>query len=166
MEKELIIEMRQAIKLGELAKVTKLLTNNKGLIDAETPFGTFLHDATSYGKYEIAEYLINNKMDVNKKGGTRKSSAMATASFKGYIDIVKLLYDNGATLDTSTFEGNPLFAAIPNNHVDVAKFLIDKGIDLTASYAIGKIDNCDALEYARQYGATEIYNYLKEKMQK
>lgn len=30
----------------------------------------------------------------------------------------------------------------------------------------GKIENCDALEYARQYGQMEIYDYIKERLHK
>ena len=77
----------------------------------------------------------------------------------------KLHLEPGFTklLDAGTFEANPLFSAIYNNHFDVAKYLIDNGIDLKAAYAIGELDNCDALEYARQYGRTEIADYIKEK---
>ncbi len=47
----------------------------------------------------------------------------------------------------------------------MVKFLVENGIDITASYPIGKLDNIDAYEYARQFGQTEIANYLKEKLE-
>lgn len=47
----------------------------------------------------------------------------------------------------------------------MAKFLIDKGIDLTASYSIGELENVDAYEYARQFGQLEIADYIKEKLE-
>ncbi len=165
-DKETIKEMCQAIKGNNLLDVQKLVGENQDILNKKTVLGSFLDVASTFGKYEMVQYFIQCGIDVNRKDGLGKSSALTTASFKGYLDIVKLLYDHGAILDTSTFEGNPLFAAIYNNHVEVAKFLIDKGIDLTASYAIGKLDSCDALEYAREYGATEIYNYIKDKMHK
>ena len=59
---------------------------------------------------------------------------------------------------------NPLFAAIYGGYYEVAKYLIDNGIDITAKYHIGKLENVDAYEYARQFGQTEIANYLKDKM--
>lgn len=47
----------------------------------------------------------------------------------------------------------------------MAKFLIDKGIDITVSYSIGKLENVDAYEYARQFGQLEIADYIKEKLE-
>ena len=88
------------------------------------------------------------------------------AAFNGNLDILKLLYENGAIFDEESFEGNPLFAAIYNGHFEVVKFLVDKGINLDVHYAVGDFDAIDAYEYARQYGRTEISNYLKEKMGK
>lgn len=161
-----IREMHQAIEKGELNRVKALVANNEGILNEKTPFGTFLHDAASEGAFDIVKFLIECGVDVNEKGGSRDGAAITEASFEGYIDIVKLLIDNGALLDTSTFARNPLFAAIYNNHTDVAKFLIDKGIDLTVTYPIGSIDKCDAHEYARQYGCSEIVKYIEEKLKK
>lgn len=84
--------------------------------------------------------------------------------YSGHLEVVKLLVQNGAILDVSTAAKNPLFAAIYNGHFDIVKFLVEKGIDYKASYKIGSIENCDAYEYARQYGRKEIAEYLKEKM--
>ena len=49
-------------------------------------------------------------IDVNKKGGARDGGALTVAAFKGHLDMVKFLYDNGAILDVSTFARNPLIA--------------------------------------------------------
>lgn len=162
MDKELIKEMRKAIKSNDIEKVKELLGNNSNLLETETPFGTFLHDAATYGMYDMAKLLVESGIDVNKKGGVRDSSALTAAAFRGYIRIVELLYENGAALDTSTFSRNPLFATISEGHIDVVRFLVEKGIDLKADYAIGDLEHVDAYEYARQYGQTEIANYLKE----
>ncbi len=161
MDKSILIDMRKAIKNNDLDKIKYLIENNKGILDEETPFGTFLHDAASYGKTEIVKYFIECGIDVNKNGGARNGSALTEAAFEGKMDIVKILFDNGALLDVSTFPRNPLFAAIANNHFDIAKFLVENGIDLEAHYSIGDLEQVDAYEYARQYGRTEIAEYLK-----
>lgn len=67
-------------------------------------------------------------------------------------------------MDTKTFANNALFTAIAARNVEISKYLIDQGIDLTATYHIGDIENCDAMEYARQYGLTEVYDYIKERL--
>ena len=104
-------------------------------------------------------------MDVNRNGGISGGSPVRSAARHGYLDVINLLYQSGAKLDVSEATKNPLFGAICNGHYEVAKFLIDKGIDITASYSIGKLDNVDAYEYARQFGQTQIASYLKEKLE-
>lgn len=164
MDKELIKEMRQAIKKNDLDTIKYLIDNNEGLLDVVTTFGTFLHDASTFGMYDVAKYFVECGIDINRKGGVGDSSALTRAAFKGYKNIVELLYENGAHLDVSSFDRNPLFAAIYNGHIDVVRFLVEKGIALKEYYAIGDLEKVDAYEYARQYGQTEIANYLKDNM--
>lgn len=165
MEKEIIRLMRESIKKGNLEMVQQLLKDNKGLLNVMTPFGTWLQVAASRGQIDIVKYLIKCGIDVNARGeGMAEGGALKDAAFQGHLKIVKCLYRNGAELDVSNGTRNPLFAAIYNGHFDVVKFLVESGIDITASYHIGKLDNVDAYEYARQFGQTEIANYLKEKL--
>ena len=164
MEKELLVEMRQAIKKNDINKVKMIVEKNTWIVNEVTVFGTFLHDAANKGFIDIAQYLIDCGIDVNKKAGTCDASAITEAAFKGHLDMVKLLYQNGTILDVSTLARNPLFAAIYNNHFDVVKYLVEKGIDLSPSYGLGDYDSLNAYQYAKLYGRTEIANYLKERM--
>ena len=165
MEREMIKEMRKAIKNNEIESVKIMILNNEGILDVITPFGTFLHDAAMYGMYDVAKYLIECGIDVNRKGGARDSSALTVAAFKGHRNIVELLFKCGTELDVSSFDRNPLFAAIYNGHFDVVRFLIEHGIDQKVSYIVGDLERVDAYEYARQYGQKEIAEYLKNSMQ-
>lgn len=153
--------MRKAIKKNDLEKVKFLTENNKGILEEETPFGTWLEVSADLNQIELVRFFLECGIDVNKSCGISEGGPIKSASFEGNLDIVKLLLDSGAKFDVSTAERNPLFAAIYNDHFDVVKFLVEKGIDIKASYPIGDIDNCDAYEYARQYGRTEIAEYLK-----
>ena len=157
--------MRQAIKNGNLELVKNLIKNNEGLLDVIPPFGSWLQVAAAHGKLDIVIYLIECGIDVNIVGGITDDNALGNAAFNGYLDIVKLLYKNGALLDTSKATGNPLFAAIYGGHYDIVQFLVESGIDITASYSIGKLENVDAYEYDRQFGQLEIAEYIKEKLE-
>lgn len=162
MEKELIKKMRQAIKQGDTVTVKNMLENNEELIDAETPFGTWLQVASAHGQIEMVRFLIERGMDVNKSVGISDGGPIKNAAFNGHIDIVKLLYEHGATLDVSEATKNPLFAAIYNGHFEVVRFLVEKGINLKVYYAIGNLNKVNAYEYAKQYGQTEIANYVQD----
>lgn len=164
MNKETIKSMRQAIKEGELNTVKELLSANEGLLVVDTVFGSWLHVAADQGKIDILKYLIECGIDINCNGGISGGDALHSAARHGYVDIIDILYINGAKLDTSEATKNPLFAAICNGHYEVAKYLVDNGIDITVSYSIGQLENVDAYEYARLFGRTEIASYLKVKL--
>lgn len=149
---------------NKINEIKEFLNTKQEILNDVTPMGTLIEIAASEGKKDIVDYLIEKGSDVNLGGGLEESP-LVEASLRGYSEIVDLLLSKGAKMDVSSFEANPLFAAISNGQNEIAIKLINKGIDITAKYDIGEIKNCDAMEYARQYGCTEIYNYLKEKLE-
>lgn len=148
---------------NKINEIKEFLNTKQEILNDVTPMGTLIEIAASEGKKDIVDYLIEKGSDVNLGGGLEESP-LVEASLRGYSEIVDLLLSKGAKMDVSSFEANPLFAAISNGQSEIAIKLINKGIDISAKYDIGEIKNCDAMEYARQYGCTEIYNYLKEKL--
>ena len=72
--------------------------------------------------------LVELGSNINTLGGVY-GGALNEAASEGHIDIVRYLLSCGADMDTSEPERNPLFGAISNEHVDIAKLLIESGID-------------------------------------
>ena len=163
MIKENIREMKNAIKNDDLNFVKNMIESQSVNINEVTSLGSFLHIAVRKAKYKIAEYLIDAGIDLELLSEYPKITALSEAVLGGEINIVKLLCDKGAKLDTLTSENNPLFFAISGRKVEIAKYLIDAGIDIYATYKIGEIENCDACEWAKKWGAREVYDYLIEK---
>lgn len=163
MIKENIREMRNAIKNDDLTFVKNMIESQSVNINEVTSLGSFLHIAASEAKYKIAEYLIDAGIDLELLSEYPKITAVSEAVLGGEINIVKLLCDKGAKLDTLTSENNPLFFAISGRKVEIAKYLIDVGIDIYATYKIGEIENCDACEWAKKWGTKDVYDYLIEK---
>ena len=164
LDKEKIKVVRNAIKQNDLNLVKSLVMEDKELMNADTVFGSWLHVAAAHGKVEIAEFLIECGLDVNRNGGISGGTPVRCAASDGHLDVIKLLHQNGAMFDVSEATKNPLFGAICNGHYEVAKYLIENGIDITIKYPIGKLDNVDAYEYARQFGQTKIADFIKEKL--
>ncbi|EEM91919.1 ankyrin repeat domain-containing protein [Bacillus thuringiensis] len=129
-----------------------------------TLFGTWLHVAAKKGYFGIVEYLVHKGIDVNTKGDIFDDSPLRVAAGEGDLEIVKYLIETGAELDVSLANRNPLFGAIYGGHNEVAEFLVEKGIDISIRYTGESIKNLDAYEYAREFGQTEIAEYLKQKM--
>lgn len=162
MDKEIVKSMRNAIKNGNLDLVKELLMDNEGLLEVNTVFGSWLHIAASYGRIDIASYLIDCGIDVNRNGDISGGNPIRSAAENGQIEMVELLYNNGAVFDVSEATKNPLFGAIYGGHYNVVQFLVEHGIDITKYYAIGEMDKVDACEYAKQLGQTEIERYLQK----
>ena len=160
-QRKIVKTMRNAIKSGNLDVVKELLGNNDDLLEANTVFGSWLHIASSYGKIDIASYLIDRGIDVNRNGDISGGNPIRSAAENGQIEMVELLYNHGTVFDVSEATKNPLFGAIYGGHVSVVRFLVEHGIDIAIYYSIGQSDKVDACEYAKQLGQTEIERYLR-----
>ena len=163
-QSKIVKSMRNAIKNGNLDMVTELLRNNEGLLEVNTVFGSWLHIAASYGRIDIASYLIDCGIDVNRNGDISGGNPMRSAAENGQIDMIELLYNSGTVFDVSDATKNPLFGAIYGGHYNVVQFLVEHGIDIAKYYSIGELDKIDACEYAKLLGKTEIERYLRKKL--
>jgi ankyrin repeat protein len=160
--KEDIMAVHNAIKRGNASEVTRLLSGNQDLISVWTPFGTWVHDAASYGEVPIVKWLLQQGLNVNAYDEDNPTPPLAIAAAEGFVDVARLLIESGATLDTSDSVRNPLLSAIVGGHSDahaeVAQLLIDRGIDTTVRYS--NLHNMNAMEFAQQYGCNNIVAIL------
>lgn len=165
-EKSINKTIRNAIKLGDINEVKRLIGDNPEFLHSMTPFGTWLHVAAKKGHFGIVEYLVHKGIDVNTKGDIFDSSSLRLAAGAGHLEIVKYLIEAGAELDVTLAKRNPLFGAIYGGHKEVVEFLVEKGIDISIRYTGENFKNMNAYEYAEEFGQTEIAAYIKRKMDK
>ncbi|MBA4016360.1 MAG: hypothetical protein C0483_04155 [Pirellula sp.] len=165
-DSNLVMPIHRAIKQGNLLEVTRLIADDKSLLHMWTPFGTWLHDASSHGKLNIVQWLLSQGLDVNAYNESNESPPLADASANGHVDVVKLLIESGAFLDTSDSIRNPLFSAIAGDISDantaVAKLLIDSGIDTRVKYNGKYMKDMDALAFAKEWGRSDIVRLLEK----
>ncbi|MDC2866687.1 suppressor of fused domain protein [Bacillus sp. BP-3] len=153
--------IRTAIKQNNVERVVELIGSDMELLNMDMgPFGTFLHVAATHGKLEIVKRLIELGADINKRGGVYGGGALNQAASKGQIEIVRYLLSCGAEIDVGEPERNPLFGAIQGGYVDIAKLLIENGIDVHVKYTGEYMKNMDALAFAHEQGQMEIANLL------
>lgn len=157
-----IRKVQDAIRAGDIETVKEMILG--GTVDVnEIIFGkTFLHTASICNQLEIAKFLIESGIDLNRLDRA-KSSALINAVIKGNLEMVKLLCESGAELDTSDPDNNALFRAGSRHQEEIAQYLVDKGIDIYKTYHIGDMENCDAYIWADKWGAIEISAILDEK---
>ncbi|MGZ8251646.1 MAG: ankyrin repeat domain-containing protein [Methylophilaceae bacterium] len=161
-------EIHSAIRDGKTNLAISLLEKNKeqGILQFMSPFGTWLHDAASYGRLELVKYLLQVGVDMNLKGGVLGGNALNSAVSGGFIDVVDYLLKNAAEMDVSNSEYNPLFSAIYKGNLPIVKLLITHGIDFKYTYERNlnsKIDYIDAESFAIERGENKIAEYLHTK---
>lgn len=144
------------------------------------PEQSLLSIAASYGRYNIAKYLIQKGAIIDDQD-EYGSTPLHFAAMKGHLNIVKLLIENGADVNkqaqkkyirlygidtnktTGTFE-TPLHKACHLGHLDIVKYLIGQGARLDMVDYFGKVaiqwsmKSDDFIQTGKQ---KEVENYLK-----
>lgn len=162
--KEKAIKLYDLIKNGDIKQAKELLESDSSLLDFVTPFGSWLHVAARTGELEMVKFLVEVGMNIHINEGVPKSAPLAHAASEGYLNIVEFLYNQGAKFDVSDPNRNPLFSAIYGGHIEIAKFLIQNGIDITVKYTGDTMKDMGAYEFAIERGQLEIADYLKKKL--
>lgn len=145
-----------AIREGNKQAFQKYITGNEANVRAGEMFGSWLHVAADYGQLEIVKSLVEGGWDFNLTNEEEESSCLLLAVRGGKTDVVAYLLAKGAVIDLTKPEYNPLFAAISGGNSEIARMLIDAGIDTTKTYrgTSGKLK--DALSYANDWGRKDI----------
>lgn len=160
--KSIAREIHYAIKGNDIDLAIKLLNVNEklGILSYKTPFGTWLHDASAHGRQLLVEYLVNNGVDINAKGGILGGNALNEAVKNQHIDLINYLLDLNIEMIIDESEHNSLFTAIYVGNLTIVKILIFRGIDYKISYTSDYMNNMDAEAFALERGEKEIANYL------
>lgn len=141
---------------GGMLEIVKMLEDN-GLYASNDDIKT----AIKNGHFETAKYLIERKIEKTKDssfGWSAANNILPSAVEKGSLEIVKLLVENGGSVDTRRESGGKyiLMLASGNGHLEIVKYLLSKG---------SHIDDSDdyyrtALIYAIENGQLEVVKYL------
>tara|TARA_Y100001968_G_C19281841_1_gene679629 strand:+ start:19 stop:858 length:840 start_codon:yes stop_codon:yes gene_type:complete len=158
----------RSVKRNDIERVKNYLNEEKDINVLRDPSGEFLsnnllHCAIEYSQVEVAELLIENKINLNiqnEDGRTPLSLAFRNSENK----IVKLLIVNGVDINALDYDGgNALHAAIGyyrgEDQLELIKLLLIKGINPNAIIEGGRapLDWCtndsQETQILRKYGA-------------
>ncbi len=158
---ERVIQIIEAARKGDLAKIQQLLSEEPTLATAtDTNKSTALHSAAAAGWKAVVELLIAHGADVNALDEGDNASPLHFAAERGHLDVVKVLVEHGADVNWNQdwHERGPLGWAVvfADVHTDVAEYLIEKGarLDLFSAIAMGRADVVREL-VAADPGATD-----------
>lgn len=180
-EKQLAEKLADYAWNGELDKIQKLVEENNDLVNSRLKNEeTMLTLAAWTGKYDVAEYLIKKKANVNCRNDWQ-NTPLHNAAQKGFNDIITLLIANGANINAKGTNGNnSLMFAVENEHLETAKLLLKAGvnINITSDYDQTAlllaswngnaeiirflVENGAEINYASPYGNTALHNLASE----
>ena len=146
-----------ACEYGTLDVVKMLVEAGTGLRDTIDEGRTCLHIAACFGQTETVRYLVGLPfVDMNHRDGINRT-ALGLAVDEEHTDIVQVLMDAGADIDTQNNEGwSPLHSACGSGALDVVKMLVRAGAKVSATNDEG--ETC--FNRAARCGHTEIVRYL------
>jgi hypothetical protein len=122
-------ELRQAAAKGDLGEVRRLIAagTDPDAVDRLHQQDTALMAAAQAGQSEVAMYLIQAGVDVNRQNLHHSTALTAAAEF-GHEAIVRMLIDRGADVNHRDGDGDTsLGMAIHRKHAEVAKLLLKAG---------------------------------------
>jgi ankyrin repeat protein len=111
---------------------------------------TQLHHCAENGFTSSVKRLLSiRNINVNVKDDVYGWTPLHEAAWKGHVEIIRLLLQNGAEVNAKNNYGyTPLHYAACNGHIDILHLLVENGVDLEAQRNYGS----RALHKAARYG--------------
>ncbi len=156
---EMIRTIRKAIMENNITYIQKFFRDNPELLNYDTATGTWLNIAIAYKQKEIIQYLISLGADVNY-GGKDEPTPINKAVMAGSLDIIKMLVENGANIETDAALENPLFSAILQKNAEIVGYFLMQDIDVTIKYLLN-YGEVDALKFAKIWSTSEIVSLIE-----
>ena len=129
-------ELFRATEDGDLARVTGLLDENPGLLNArEEPWGaTLLHVAARRGRANLVEFLIEHGLDVNARDQGDNASPLHWAAGEGHLEVLQVLADAGGDVvgdgddhQLQVIGWATCFTSVDDGRRALADFLVSRG---------------------------------------
>lgn len=117
-------------------EIFKLLVSEGADIEDEST-GMLLRLAASWGRCEIAQYLLNAGIETEGKDDD-SWTALHCAARWGHGEVIKLLIDAGANIEARAKDGrSPLMFATRNGCLEATRILLDYGANIQARCSEG-----------------------------
>lgn len=127
-----------------------ILTTMDGIMDD-------FYTACIRGNLRKARQLFETgKIDISKCKDDKKS-VLSQSAYNGYLEVVKFLVANGASIEPDNGDYSALHNAAMRGHLEVVKFLVEKGADVNKVY-----DGKTPLMEAARCGQLKVARWLVE----
>ncbi|CAI8028798.1 Ankyrin repeat domain-containing protein 29, partial [Geodia barretti] len=139
---------------GELSDFTQHVQSCQfRYLQVSTQGRTELHNAAERGDVEAVERLLSTSVNVNSRTEDEGHTALRLASWKGHVEVVRLLLKAGAAVFIPDKDGlSPLYVASQEGHSEVVDVLVKAGADVNQATTEGTMqcssgDSCPEWTY-------------------
>ena len=128
--------LHQAITNRDIEKMTELLESGVDIESRDNADNTPLIHASrivyaSCNNLEAIQFLVLHGANVNSYNRLDGSTSLHEAARRGQIEMMTLLLDNGADIESQSNEGfTPLFSAVRNGKLEAVKLLLERGANV------------------------------------
>ncbi|KAH8663551.1 ankyrin repeat-containing domain protein [Tricladium varicosporioides] len=123
--------LRKAARHGRMDMVEVSLAHDadpkNSLVEKKTPLAA----AAFGGQTAMIHFLLSKGVDPNKR--SKKQLPIYYAAMMGYKNIVKMLLDAGANINSKT-RHSPLYVAALHGHADIVEQLLDLDLDIKGEH--------------------------------
>ncbi len=149
--------MAIAVNKGNLDMIRYLADHGAKLDGTNSNGKTILEDAIENKRKDVVEFLVSKMKETGEIQNS--AQAVALAAKLGYADILQILGDAGAPLETRGADTYfPIHLAVKGGNYDAMVYLVSKGVDVNAKCGQGY----SVLDWARNEGYTRLIAYLKK----
>ncbi|KAF3163644.1 hypothetical protein TWF225_002027 [Orbilia oligospora] len=137
--------------------LTAIWKHTNGVISQET-IDESLYEAVDIEKESTVKLLLEEFGANANATGVEYGNALTAAAFDGTIDIVRMLLDHNA--DVNSPNGWALQTAAEQGHLDVVELLVERGANVNACLDEGKFGLGTALQGACEAGQDDVVAFL------
>lgn len=146
------------ISTGDVLLADKFIKATKLNLNERNPDGTPLFHAARAPK--MIKYLI--AMGANPNTTDQYGSLLTKVCAAGHVELAQLLIENGARLDITDQDGATVaHAAAMSGELDILKYLVSQGCDMTKKDKNGETPLYYAQHYTGDYYNHECVEYLR-----
>lgn len=162
-------EIFAAIEANDVARMRTISENYPDDLNVPSFINwlSWLAVAAGDGNVEMVRVMIEAGADPNQSNRSGRNAIDLAASSKNPA-IVQLMLENGAVMHTDDSIRNPLFGVSSvqgeetDGMVEIARLLIEAGIDTTVRYNTKTMKDMDAMAFAWMWGCRRIARLIAE----
>ena len=122
----------EAASWKDCTEIAKLLIDFGAKITS-----TVIQAAVSRDNEQLLQYILESKPDIVRSNSDQNvGELLYRAAGNGYANIIKMLIDSGADINTTYQDQTPLFTAVKVGHNNVVRLLIQEGAEVGDTFEL------------------------------